>query len=92
MMGPDKYRGIGGTRRGMNVPPTSPDSGSGGAGILHIGQTNNAAASGGGVSIRPALDEIGDVTTGRITLGLINLTILAMIGFYVWTRSAQGGG
>lgn len=42
-------------------------------------------------SLAPATGEIGDALTGRITLGVVNLTILAMIGFYVWTRGAQGG-
>lgn len=85
-MGPrGKYRGIGGVG-GLNVqaPPLTPESGSGGPGPLGgIGQT---------VNVRPALSEISDVTTGRITLGMVNLTVLLMIGFYVWTRSAQGGG
>lgn len=78
-------RGIGGAKGGtVNAPPTSPQNGSGGEGRIAgiIPQFNFA----------PAIGEIGDVTTGRITLGLVNLTILALVGFYVWTRSAQGGG
>ena len=71
----------------VQAPPTAPSNGSGGPGkIAGIGQTSS------GITIQPALSEVSDVTTGRITLGLINLTVLAMIGFYVWTRSAQGGG
>lgn len=78
-------RGIGGGKGGtVNAPPTSPQNGSGGEGRIAgiIPQIN----------FGPALGEIGDVTTGRITLGMVNLTILALVGFYIWTRSAQGGG
>lgn len=71
--------GRGGT---VNAPPTAPSNGSGGEGALNIGPLN----------IAPVVGEIGDATTGRITLGMVNLTILALIGFYWWTRSAQGGG
>lgn len=87
-MGPRKasLRGING-QGGLSLmaPPTTPSNGSGGPGILGgpVGQT---------VNVQPAIAEISDVTTGRITLGLVNLTILLMIGFYAWTRSAQGGG
>jgi hypothetical protein len=67
----------------LQAAPTAPSNGSGGPGILGMGAT---------VNVSPAVSEVSDVMTGRVTLGLINLTILAMIGFYVWTRSAQGGG
>lgn len=90
-MGPSKpsLRGIGG-QGGLAAlaPPTSPSSGAGGPGVL--GGIGKTAPS--GLTIQPAIAEVSDVTTGRITLGLINLTVLAMIGFYVWTRGAQGGG
>jgi hypothetical protein len=76
----NRRRGIGGG--GASAPPTSPESGSGGGGILPIG----------GVSVAPAVSELSAVTTGRITLGMVNFALLAMIGFYLWTRSAQGGG
>lgn len=81
-MGPNKFRGL--NRGGANgsAPPTSPDSGSGGGGILSLG----------GVSVSPVVSELSAVTTGRITLGMVNFALLALIGFYVWTRSAQGGG
>lgn len=83
-MGPikGKYRGMGGQGgASVQAPPTAPSNGSGGPGIL-----------GAGPNVAPAWQEVADATTGRITLGVVNLTILAMIGFYVWTRSAQGGG
>lgn len=83
-MGPQagRLRGMG-SLGGANVqaPPTASGNGSGGPGIL-----------GGTVNASPAFDELSDITTGRITLGAINFVILAMIGFYFWTRSAQGGG
>jgi hypothetical protein len=82
-MGPTKNRGIGNTARGfVNAPPTNPGNGSGGAGTL----------PGTSVNFSPAFAEIGDVTTGRVTLGMVNFTILLMLGFYYWTRTAQGGG
>lgn len=87
-MGPRKasLRGMGTGGASLLAPPTSPSSGAGGPGVL--GGTGQTA----GLSFAPAITEVSDVTTGRITLGLINLTVLAMIGFYVWTRNAQGGG
>lgn len=71
-------RGQGGAN--VQAPPTSPQNGSGGVGVL------------GSVNLTPAINEISDVRTGRITLGMVNLTILAFVAFYYWTRSAQGGG
>lgn len=79
-MGPTRFRSIGGGGV-VNAPPTAPSNGSGGEGALRIPTPNFSAVTA----------ELGDVTTGRITLGLVNFTILAMIGFYVWTRSVQGG-
>lgn len=81
-MGPTgKRRGISSGGGGnVQAPPTSPSSGSGGPGVL------------GTFNVTPALSEVSDLKTGRITLALVDLTILAMIGFYLWTRSAQGGG
>jgi hypothetical protein len=79
-------RGIGGARGGtVNAPPTSPQNGSGGEGRI-------AGIIPSSLNFSPAIGEITDVTTGRITLGLVNLTILGMLAFYWWTRSAQGGG
>lgn len=86
-MGPNRARGIGSTRRSLvQTPPLSPESGSGGAGVL------TARGDTKGINLSPALSEIGDATTGRITLGMVNTTILAMLLFYYWTRTAQGGG
>lgn len=79
-MGPRRARGIGGGGI-VNAAPTSPQNGSGGAGGLNVGPLNFSAVQ----------SEISDVTTGRVTLGLINLTILGMLAFYWWTRSSQGG-
>lgn len=86
--------GIGGTARyravaAVQSPPTNPGNGSGGPGILRgLGDT----ASMPSINLSPALSEVSEATTGRVTLGMVNLTILAMLGFYYWTRSAQGGG
>jgi hypothetical protein len=68
--------------------------GSGGAGSATAANPTDGGGSnyaGAGFSLAPATGEIGDALTGRITLGVVNFTILAMIAFYVWTRGAQGG-
>lgn len=67
------------------TPPTNPGNGSGGAGVL------GAARTGGGFAVTSARSEISDITTGRITLGMIEIALVGLIAFYVWTRSAQGG-
>lgn len=84
-MGPAKasLRGMG-RQGGGNVqaPPTAPGNGSGGPGVLDT-LTGGATGNVGGSDV---------VTVGRITLTLLDLTVLGLIGFYLWTRSAQGGG
>lgn len=35
---------------------------------------------------------ITDVTQGRVSLLILDTLILLMIGFYLWTHRAQGGG
>ena len=82
-MGPSKatLRGIGGGG-GASAPPQSSDSGSGGAGALRIPSFNFTGAGIG--------DEIEAVTSGRATLGLIGLSIVALVAFYVWTHGVQG--
>jgi len=91
-MGPTKY-GIGSTARNrlasFQAAPLSPESGSGGPGILRgMGETARAR----GLDFSAATSEVREVTTGRVTLGMVNATVLVMILFYYWTRSAQGGG
>jgi hypothetical protein len=41
---------------------------------------------------RRAIPTFDDVTSGRISLGLMGALIVLSIGFYYWTRSIQGGG
>lgn len=96
-MGPTRLRGIGDTSRyralaAVQAPPTNPGNGSGGPGILRGIATGDTGRLPGVAALSPAIAEVGEVRTGRITLGMVNLTILAMLGFYYWTRSAQGGG
>lgn len=81
-MGTGKRYGIGSGGAAINAAPTAPSNGSGGPGALRVGP----------LDFSPAVGEIGDITTGRITLGMVNLVIVGMIAFYWWTRSAQGGG
>jgi hypothetical protein len=82
-MGPNgKYRGIGSGAAGIvNAPPTAPGNGSGGAGAL--GSVPGASAARG---------EIDDLLAGRLTLSGVGIVVIALVAFYVWTRSAQGGG
>lgn len=65
-----------------NAPPVYPSNGSGPPGVL-----GGAAA----VSVGAAQNELSDLMTGRITLGLVNVAFLGLIAFYLWTRSSQGG-
>lgn len=72
-------------RRTFATPPTNPGNGSGGAGVLApAAQSGRAVAT----SVR---SDITDLTAGRITLGLVELTLVGLIAFYLWTRSQQGG-
>lgn len=52
----------------------------------------NTGQNTAGVSFSAVRGELDDATTGRITLGVINLVVLGMVVFYLYTRSAQGGG
>jgi hypothetical protein len=83
MGGIARRRGIGGTGS-ASAAPTAPSNGAGGAGTLNVGPI--------AFNTQPAQSEISDVAAGRVTLGLINLTLIGFLAFYVWTRSAQGGG
>ena len=81
-----RRRGIGsgiasGAQGIVNAPPTAPGNGSGGAGVL-----------GGAAFANSVTGEIDDLMAGRITLGMVGLVVVGFVGFYIWTRSAQGGG
>jgi hypothetical protein len=57
--------------------------------VLRAAVGNTAA--GGAVLSR--LADVSDTTlTGQVTLGMVATTIVVMLGFYYWTRTAQGGG
>lgn len=71
--------------RRVSVPPTNPGNGSGGAGVLA------PAAAGGRAVATSVRSDVSDLTAGRITLGLVELTVVSLIAFYLWTRSQQGG-
>lgn len=71
----------------VQAPPTNPQSGSGGPGILRgLGDTGRSGI------VVPSTSDVSAAMTGRITLGMVEIVIVAMLGFYYWTRSAQGGG
>jgi hypothetical protein len=71
-----------GRRLTSQPAPAAPGQGSGGAGSLRAAP----AAIGGAVRT-----DVSDATAGRLTLGVVELSLVALIAFYVWTRSAQGG-
>lgn len=48
------------------------------------------AASGG--AIGQFRSELSDAMTGRVSLLMLDTLILGLVMFYLWTRSAQGGG
>lgn len=77
---------VGGGGSGQTTPPTNPGNGSGGAGTLGAVRVPQ-----GGLSFSAAQHEISDITTGRVTLALVDLALIALVGFYIWTRSSQGG-
>jgi hypothetical protein len=35
--------------------------------------------------------DVSDITAGRVTLAMLDLILLGLIGFYLWTKTAQGG-
>lgn len=43
------------------------------------------------VDFSSARNDISDAMAGRVTLAMIDLIVLALIGFYLYTKSAQGG-
>lgn len=45
----------------------------------------------GGVSFTSAQRDISEGMSGRVSLAMLDFIILAMLGFYLWTRNAQGG-
>ncbi len=48
----------------------------------------------GGVYTSPAAEDAtaNSILTGRITLGMIGIAIIAAVAFFYYTRSIQGGG
>lgn len=70
--------------RGRTVPTVemAPPSGqSGGGGAVAVPQGISASVAVGSASF-----------SGRVSLGVLGGAIIGMVAFYVWTRSAQGGG
>lgn len=62
-----------------SAAPAAPNSGaSGSSGLPSIDFTS-------------ARSDISDAMAGRVTLAMLDLIILALIGFYVATKTAQGG-
>lgn len=80
---PPRY-GIGSASGRRMAAPTNAGNGSGGAGAL--------PGTSGGFAIAGAIkSDVSDLTAGRVTLGLVNVTLLGLIAFYIWTRTRQGG-
>jgi hypothetical protein len=51
-----------------------------------------AASAPSGGAVQQFRSELGDVMTGRVSLLMLNSLVLGLVLFYLWTRSAQGGG
>lgn len=66
------------------VSVTTPAAPSGGSG----------PAPGGNLSVvdfSSARNDLSDAMAGRVTLAMLDLIVLGLIGFYLFTKSAQGG-
>lgn len=64
----------------------------GGSGTVATASAPTTPAANIAVSTAPTARELSDAMNGRITLAVVNLVLLGLLGFYVWTRGAQGGG
>jgi hypothetical protein len=75
----------------------------GGKGYVSNGGGTNAIATSPNYSLSAPVTAAKGVTTtaktgfsdvmqGRLTLAALELIILGMVGFYVWTHGIQGGG
>lgn len=53
---------------------------------------NTGVNTAGGFSFANLSGDVADVTTGRFTLGTVGVVVVAMVLFYIYTRSVQGGG
>jgi hypothetical protein len=51
-----------------------------------------AASAPGGGAYGEFRSGLGDVTSGRVSLLMLDTLILFLIVFYVWTHRVQGGG
>ncbi len=60
-------------------PVAAPNSGTG------------LASSASRVDFSSARNDLSDAMAGRVTLAMLDLIILAIIGFYIYTKSSQGG-
>lgn len=49
------------------------------------------APSSSKVDFSSAQQDLSDAMAGRVTLAMLDLIVLALIGFYLYTKSAQGG-
>ena len=76
---------------GSLAPNFLRDSGRGAASSPVTGGAQAAAPVSGG-AIKQFRSELGDAMTGRVSLLMLDTMILGLVLFYLWTRSAQGGG
>lgn len=60
-------------------PVAAPNSG--------VGPSSSASV----VDFSSARNDVSDAMAGRFTLAMLDLIVLALIGFYIYTKSAQGG-
>lgn len=75
----------------MASPFTRPALVAGRVGAPNDGASIPSQAGTGPVSFAAVRGDVSDAMSGRITLAMLDLIILGLIGFYIVTKSAQGG-
>lgn len=74
---------------GLGGPPSAgPQSTS----TFGMGTLMAAAQSTGQGVLGTASTASGDVRAGRVSMAVLEVILVLLIGFYVWTRGVQGGG
>lgn len=62
-----------------------------GGGGTQSSATTSTSSTGGGINFNAVRSDVSAGMAGRISLAMLDLLILGMIAFYIWTRNAQGG-
>lgn len=71
----------------------TPSGGAYSSGSYQSGFVPNATSTGGIVQgVGSFSASVGSAVQGKLSLGLIELAVLALVGLYIWTHDIQGGG